>query len=133
VSPGSHIIRATGIGAHAEASFTVSGSNSGASIIMIALLPGQFGCSGEPIRSTQTDATFILFGSGFAQGPVTTRLDTPAGFTLGTATAGADRRFCQEMPGVPGKFAGAHTLLGIQNGVTQSQTPITFVLPSVIH
>lgn len=135
LSPGSHIIRATGIGVNppAQASFTVSGQNSGASITMIGLLHGQSGCSGEPIQSTQTDATFILFGSGFVQGPVTMRLDTPTGFAVGTVTAGADRRFCQEMPGVPGKFAGNHTLLGIQNGVTQSRTPIAFVLPSVVH
>jgi hypothetical protein len=133
LAPGSHIIRATGIGIHAEASFTVSGSNSRASITLIGLLHGQSGCSGEPIQSTQTDATFVLFGSGFAQGPVTMLLDQLTGFAVGTATVGADGRFCQEMRGVPGNFAGPHTLLGIQNGVTQSRTPITFVLPSGVR
>jgi len=135
LSPGSHFIRASGIGVNppAQVPFTVIGPNSGASITMIGLLHGQSGCSGEPIQSTQTDASFILFGAGFAQGPVTLHLDTPTGFTVGTATVGADRRFCQEMSGVPGSFAGTHTLLGIQNGVTQSRTQITFVLPSVVR
>lgn len=75
----------------------------------------------------------MLFGAGFAPGTVTFHLDGPTAAVLGSATPGRDGSFCQQMPGVPGRQAGAHKLIAVQNGAVQTQIPITFVLPSVVR
>lgn len=104
-----------------------------ASLIMVGLLRGDTGCPNHPITLTQTDDTFTLFGAGFTPGAVTIHLDTATGASLGTATAKADGSFCQVLPGVPGSQAGARKLVAVQDGATQAQLAITFVLPSVVR
>jgi hypothetical protein len=136
LSPGPHTIRATSDSATAEVAITVSGASAGggrASIMMVGLLRGETGCPNHPISSTQTDASFMLFGSGFAAGPVTLHLDAPNAPAVGTATARPDGSFCQQMAGIPGRLAGAHNLVAVQNGAMQAQTQITFVPPSVVR
>jgi hypothetical protein len=136
LSPGQHMIRATSGSSVAEVVITVSGTNAGggsASIMMVGLLRGETGCPNHPISSTQTDASFMLFGSGFGAGPVTLHLDAPNAPTIGSATARPDGSFCQQIGGIPGRLAGAHNLVAVQNGAMQAQARITFVLPSVVH
>ena len=136
ISPGSHIIKAVDGNATAEVTVVVAGANAGggkASIMMVGLLNGEKGCPNHPISSTQADATFMLFGAGFAPGPVTLHLDAATAPVVGSATPGRDGSFCQQMPGVPGRQAGAHKLIAVQNGAMQTQIPITFVLPSGVR
>jgi hypothetical protein len=136
IAPGSHTIKAVDGSATAEITVVVAGASAGgsnASIMMVGLLRGESGCPNHPISSTQTDATFVLFGAGFAPGAVTLHLDSPAGAAIGSATPGRDGSFCQTMPGIPGRSAGAHKLVAVQNGAVQTQIPVTFVLPSVVR
>jgi hypothetical protein len=132
-SAGAHTIHAVMPGASADATIQVTAPGSKASIMMVGVLSGEKGCPPHPISSTQTDDNFMLFGAGFAAGTVTIRLDTTMGATLGTATAGADGSFCQQLNSPPGSNAGAHTLVAVQNAAVVAQTAVTFVLPNVIH
>ena len=119
-----------------SAAMSIATKQSGgkASILVVGLLKGETGCPNHPIGSTQTDSDFTLFGAGFgaAAGAVTIRLDTAGGASIGAATVRADGSFCQVMPGVPAAQAGNHTLVAMQSGAVQAQTPIAFVLPSVV-
>jgi hypothetical protein len=136
IAPGSHTIKAVNGSFMAEVVVMVAGANAGggkASIMMVGLLNGENGCPNHPINSTQTDSTFVLFGAGFAPGPVTLHLDAPTSPVVGSATPGRDGSFCQQMPGVPGRNAGAHKLVAVQNGAVQTQIPVTFVLPSLVR
>jgi hypothetical protein len=134
-APGLHKIHSVSGTAVADADLTVTGAGATgkASLIMVGILTGETGCPNHPISSTVVASAFTLFGSGFTPGVVTVRLDALTGFGIGTATARPDGSFCQMMPGVPLNLAGSHKLLGIQSGVVESQTPITFVPPTVIH
>jgi hypothetical protein len=134
-APGLHRIHAVSGTAVADVNLTVTGpgATGKVSIIMVGILRGETGCPNHPISSTVVASTFTLFGSGFTPGAVTIRLDALTGFGIGAATARPDGSFCQIMPGVPASLAGPHKLLGIQSGVIQSQTPITFVPPTIIH
>ncbi len=136
ISAGSHTIKAVNGSATAEVAVVVAGTNAGgskASIMMVGLLRGETGCPNHPISSTQTDSGFVLFGAGFAPGQVTIHLDAPTTPVVGSATPGRDGSFCQQMPGVPGRQAGAHKLVAVQNGAMQTQIPVTFVLPSGVR
>lgn len=136
-SPGAHALRAVASDAKAEVAIQVATSSptgvSRASIMMVGLLRGETGCPNHPIRSTQTDDTFVLFGAGFAAGPVTIRLDTATGVSLGTATVRPDGSICQRMQSAPGNKAGAHKLVAVQNGAVVAQADVTFVLPSGVR
>jgi hypothetical protein len=131
---GSHTIHAIGNSARAEETIQVAApapaGGSRASIMMVGLLRGETGCPNHPISSTQTDDTFVLFGSGFAAGSVIVRLDNASGATLGTATVRPDRSICQQMRSPPGNKAGSHAVVAVQNGAAVAQTNINFVLPS---
>ena len=102
-------------------------------MIMVGILPGESGCPNHPISSTQTDANFLLFGSGFGAGTVAIHLDNATGFSVGSATAQADGSFCQKMVGVPSRLAGNHLLVAAQNGELRAQTAVAFVVVSVLH
>jgi hypothetical protein len=133
---GTHKIRAVNALGAAEAalgvtSATVAGGK--ASMIMVGILPGESGCPNHPISSTQTDANFLLFGSGFGAGTVAIHLDNATGFSVGSATAQADGSFCQKMVGVPSRLAGNHLLVAAQNGELRAQTAVAFVVVSVLH
>lgn len=134
---GAHTMHAVNGDAKADVSIQVipppSAGRTRASIIMVGLLRGETGCPNHPISSTQTGDTFTLFGSGLAAGPVTIRLDTVSGATLGTAVVRSDGTFCGQMRGVPGDQAGAHSLAAVQNGTVAAQTTVTFVLPSGVR
>jgi len=134
-SSGNHKVRAVDGTAVAEAAIVISAASSGAkaSMMMVGVLNGESGCPNHPITSTQTDAPFMLFGSGFPAGSIAIHLDAPAGLALGTAVAQADGSFCQKMTGVPGSQAGNHTLVAVQNGSVDTQMAVTFVLPSLVH
>ena len=136
-SPGAHALRAVASDAKADVTIQVATSSpagvSKASIMMVGLLRGETGCPNHPIRSTQTDDTFVLFGAGFAAGPVTIRLDTATGVSLGTATVRPDGSICQRMQSAPGNKAGAHKLVAVQNGAVVAQADVTFVLPSGVR
>jgi len=136
VTPGPHKVRAANSTAVAEAALGITGATAGgrkASLMMVAVLNGELGCPNHQITSTQTDATFMLFGTGFQAGVVNVRLDTPTGLAVGNATAQGDGSFCQKMIGVPGNQAGSHKLVAVQNGSVQAQFPVTFVVASVIR
>ena len=136
-SPGAHALRAVAGDARAEVAIQVASASttgaSRASMTMIALLRGETGCPNHPIRSTQTDDTFMLFGAGFAAGTVTVRLDTATGVPLGAATVRADGSICQRMQSAPGNKTGAHKLVAVQNGIVVAQADVTFVLPSGVR
>lgn len=134
---GTHTIHAVNGDAKAEVALQVtaptpSGRSNG-SIMIVGLLAGETGCPNHPITSTQTDSPFTLFGTGFAAGNVTIHLDSASGTMLGTAPVRTDGSICQQMQGIPGSQAGAHTLVAVQNGTVQAQATITFVLPSVVR
>lgn len=136
VAPGAHKVRAANSTAVAETALGITGAAAGgrkASLMMVGVLNGELGCPNHPITSTQTDANFMLFGTGFEAGVVNVRLDTSTGLAIGNATALADGSFCQKMIGVPGNQAGNHKLVALQNGAVQAQFPITFVVASVIR
>jgi hypothetical protein len=136
VAPGPHKIRAVNSTALAETALGVTGAAAGgskASLMMVGVLTGELGCPNHQINSTQTDANFMLFGTGFQAGVVNVRLDTAAGLAVGNATAQADGSFCQRMIGVPGNQAGNHKLVALQNGAIQAQFPITFVVAMGPH
>ncbi len=101
--------------------------------MMVGLLQGQTGCPNQPISAAVTDDPFMLFGSGFAAGTVTVRLDTATGATLGTATVHPDGNFCQQMQSVPTSQAGKHTLLAVQSGAIVARLATEFVVPEVVH
>ena len=134
---GAHTLHAVNGEAKADASIQVipppSAGRTRGSMMMVGLLKGETGCPNHPIASTQTGDGFTLFGSGLAAGPVTIRLDSISGATLGTAVVRADGTFCQQMRGVPGDQAGAHTLAAVQNGTVAAQTTVTFVVPSGVR
>ncbi len=134
---GNHTIHAASGDAQTSANFQVTAATttgpSNASLLMVAQLKGETGCPNHPILSTGTDDTFMLFGTGFAQGTVAIRLDTATGAVLGTATVRADGSFCQQMKSVPRSQAGAHTLLAVQNGAVVARLPTQFVVPSVVR
>jgi len=135
VTAGAHKLRATNPEAAAEVALGITGGGGGgkASIMMVGILGGESGCPPHPITSTQTDANFLLFGTGFRAGPVSVHLDQAAGFGVGSATAQADGTFCQKMIGVPSNMAGKHLLVAVQNGAVQAQAPETFVVVSMLH
>jgi hypothetical protein len=108
-------------------------SSAQASLMMVGLLQGQSGCPNQPISSAGTDDPFMLFGSGFAAGTVTIRLDTATGATLGIATVHSDGSFCQQMQSVPRSQSGKHTLLAMQSGAVIARLATEFVVPEVIH
>jgi hypothetical protein len=133
---GNHRLRASGAEAQAQMTIAVTGvspTGGKASITMVGILNGETGCPPHPINSTQTDASFLLFGAGFQPGAVSVRLDTVAGFEVGSAIAQADGRFCQSMRGVPSARAGNHVLMAVQNGVSQAQLAAAFVVASGPH
>jgi hypothetical protein len=132
---GTHKLRAVNAQAAAEVALGISAAAPGgkASMIMVGILGGESGCPNHPISSTQTDANFLLFGTGFGAGPLAIHLDTAAGFSVGSATAQADGSFCQKMAGVPSSLAGSHSLVAVQNGVIRAQTAVKFVVVSVLH
>ena len=134
---GAHTVHAVNGDAKADVSVQViappSAGRTRASMMMVALLKGETGCPNHPISSTQTGDGFTLFGSGLAAGPVTIRLDTISGTTLDTAVVRPDGTFCQQMRGVPGDQAGAHTLAAVQNGTVAALTTVTFVTPSGVR
>jgi hypothetical protein len=134
-SAGAHTIRAVSGDAQADAIIQVAApaGERRASLMMVGLLQGETGCPNRPISSTQTDATFMLFGAGFAPGTVTIHLDAPTGPALETAQVRADGSICHQMKGVPGDKAGAHALVAAQNGAAVAQTAVTFVVPSVVR
>jgi hypothetical protein len=134
-TPGTHKLIATSGPAAATVDLVITAPNAKgkASVMMVGILKGETGCPNHPISSTVTDATFTLFGAGFQPGALTVRLDTLNGFSVGSAIGKADGSFCQTMPGVPGKLAGVHKFVAIQNGAIQSQTAVTFVLPTIFH
>ena len=136
-SPGAHALRAVASDARAEVAIQVASASpagaSRASMTMIALLRGETGCPNHPISSTQTDDTFMLFGAGFAAGPVNIHLDTAAGATLGTAAVRADGSICQRVRSAPRNMAGARKLVAVQNGAVVAQTAVTFVPPSGVR
>jgi hypothetical protein len=128
---GTHKIRAADALGAAEAaigvtSATVAGGK--ASMIMVGILPGESGCPNHPISSTETDANFLLFGSGFGAGAVAIHLDNAAGFSVGSATAQANGSFCQKVAGVPSRLAGNHLLVAVQDGAIRAQAAVTFVV-----
>ena len=133
---GAHTIYAVNGDAKADVIIQVTsgGATGKASIMMVGLLKGETGCPNHPISSTQTDSFFTLFGAGFAAGgTVAIHLDSATGFTLGTAAVRADGSICQQIQSAPGNKAGAHTLVAVQAGASVAQTPVTFVLPSVVR
>jgi hypothetical protein len=140
-APGTHTIHALnhvnadGRDATATENIQVTAATgpSQASLMMVGLLQGQTGCPNQPISSAGTDDPFMLFGSGFAAGTVTVRLDTATGATLGTATVHPDGSFCQQMQSVPRSQAGKHTLLAMQSGAVVARLATEFVVPEVIH
>lgn len=127
---GPHRIHAVNGDAVADAAIQVSApapaGGGRASITMVGVLQGETACPNHPISSSQTDDTFMLFGSGFAPGTVTVHLDT-GGAVLGSATVRPDGSICQRMQSAPGNKAGAHTLVAVQNGAVVAQTDVTFV------
>ena len=135
VAAGTHKLRAANPTAVAEVALGITGAAAvgKASIMMVGILGGESGCPNHSISSTQTDANFLLFGTGFRAGPVSIHLDKVAGFALGSATAQADGSFCQKMAGVPIRLAGKHLLVAVQNGAVQAQAAETFVVPSIVH
>ena len=140
-SAGTHTIHAVnqlnadGRDATATENIQVTGATSvsQASLMMVGVLPGQTGCPNQPILTGGTDDPFMLFGSGFAAGTVTVRLDTATGTTLGAATVRADGSFCQQMQSVPRSQAGKHTLLAVQSGAIVARLATEFVVPHVLE
>jgi hypothetical protein len=136
-SAGAHTIHATNGDANAEVTIRVAASTplamSKASIMMVGLLKGETGCPNHPITSTQTDDSFMLFGSGFAMGSVTIRLDSVSGATLGAAPVRLDGSICQRINSVSGDKAGPHTIVAVQNGSVAAKAAVTFVQPSLVR
>jgi hypothetical protein len=135
IAAGNHKLRAVNGETIAEVAIGVTGAATAgkASIMMVGILPGESGCPNHPISSTQTDANFLLFGTGFGVGTVAIHLDSATGFSVGSAVAQADGSFCQKMVGVPSSRVGTHVLMAVQNGVIRAQTAVTVVVVSVIH
>lgn len=137
IAAGSHIIRASTRGSTAAAEVTIqvapAGGGSQASIMMVGLLHGETGCPNHPITSTQTDDTFLLFGSGFSPGSVSINLDTPAGTPLGQAAVRPDGSICQQMRSPSANSAGPHAVVAVQGGAQVARMNVTFVAPSGPH
>jgi hypothetical protein len=75
----------------------------------------------------------MLFGSGFAMGSVTIRLDSVSGATLGAAPVRLDGSICQRINSVSGDKAGPHTIVAVQNGSVAAKAAVTFVQPSLVR
>jgi hypothetical protein len=137
-APGDHRLQAIDGTTVAQTMITISsaappGGSSNASIMMVGVLHGETGCPNHSISSTQADASFMLFGTGFEAGGVSVRLDSANGLLVGSAVAQGNGTFCQQMVGVPTSQAGNHKLVAVQNGAIQAQVPATFVVFSGPH
>jgi len=127
---GTHTIHATLDTKQADTTVQVqaAGSVNSATITIVS-------SQGTPLTSTQTDDSFTLFGTGFTPGTVTVYLESPSGFLVGTATAGADGTFRAQLI-VPYSQAGPHTLVAVEStdaGTTRATAAVTFVTPSVVR
>lgn len=135
-APGNHRLRAANGATVAQTTITITGvapPGARASIMMVGVLQGESGCPPHPISSTQADANFMLFGTGFQAGAVSVRLDAVNGLVVGSAVAQGNGTFCQKMVGVPASQAGNHRLVAVQNGAILAQVPATFVFFSGPH
>jgi hypothetical protein len=134
---GQHTIHAVSGGVKASETIQVATANPTpgtvrAKLMMIARL-GQTGCPNNPIQSTSAEYPFVLFGSGFAPGIVTIRVDRATGHEVGTVKVQGDGSFCEEMKSVPLALVGRRTLVAIQNNAIAAQLPTQFVRRSVVR
>jgi hypothetical protein len=139
-SAGTHTIRAVSGDAQAQVSLEVAGPNADggtATIVLTGSYYGETGCPTHPLpdyaQSITTDASFPLFGAGFAPGTMSLYLDSATGPFLGTAPVNADGSFCQEFQGPSTDFLGDHTLVAVQNEAIQVTIPVKVILPSVVR
>jgi hypothetical protein len=118
---------------------TAAGGSSRATLILTGTFFGDRGCPTRPLpdyaQAVTAGETFSAFGTGFAAGTVTLRLDSATGQSLGTATVKADGTFCSDsFQGPPSNQIGNnHTLVAVQNGTVQATIPVRVVAPTVIR
>ncbi|HLH23643.1 MAG TPA: hypothetical protein VK066_14070 [Chloroflexota bacterium] len=137
---GERTIRAVSGAATADTSLQVTAASGGgrASILLTGSFFGDRGCPTRALpdyaQAVEIDAPFSVYGTGFAPGRVTLRLDSATGMELGTATVGADGTFCHDaFRGPPASQVGNHTLVAVQNGTAQATIPVRVVRPSPVR
>lgn len=133
-SPGPHKLSAASGTASDVTAIQVTGRGATARLLLTGSFYGDTGC---PMRAGPTGIAaaepFPLFGSGFAPGLVSLRLDTATGMVLGNATVQGNGTFCGYFSGPPPAMAGNHVLVALQDGAVRATLPVEVVIVKPIH
>lgn len=138
-APGAQLITASSGSASASVSVQVtraSGTGS-ARIILTGSFYGDTGCPTRPLpdyaQKLVVDDQFSLFGTGFQQGLVLIRLDSPTGIQIGSVIAKADGTFCSRFQSPAAPFLGPRKLFAVQDGLGLADLPVEVIRRAIVR